>query len=318
VASRQSWFGLKPYVKRFLSLRIPHTILRGLVRLFPSLRSGRWPAPAGLEEVTGRANGASFVMLSPDRCEIAKELYWGRGRRPKAEDARALEIVSLLARDADEFLDVGAYTGVFTLATTASDPDLHAHVFEIVPAVTDLLEANLRRNGVVDRVTVHRKGIGDPDTRMRVPTGEGGSALPSFYSTRMSFSEGALVDFVPLDSIGSSLEPKARAVMKIDVEGTEDNVFAFGQEFLRTFHPDILCEVLNGIADGTRLERLLAPARYRFYLVGERGVLPAERLVPDARFRDWLFTRRGPQDLQALGITVMRRRSDDTPTRTTG
>jgi FkbM family methyltransferase len=313
VASRQSWFGLKQHIKRFLSLRIPHAVLRGLVRVFPSLRSGRWPAPAGLQEVTARANDGSFVMLSPHRCEIAKELYWGQGRRPKPEDALALDIVARLARDADEFLDVGAYTGVFSLATTASAPALHAHAFEIVPAAADLLESNARRNHVADRVTVHRVGLGNPETKMRVPSGEGGSALPSFYSTRMTFSEGSMVDFVSLDSIGSSLDPNADVVMKIDVEGTEDDVFAFGQEFLRTFHPDILCEVLDGIADGPKLERLLAPGGYRFYLVGERGVLPVDHLIPDARFRDWLFTRREPQDLQALRIPVMHRRSEGTP-----
>jgi FkbM family methyltransferase len=268
--------------------------------------------------VTGRADDASFVMLAPDRCEIAKELYWGGGERPRREDAFALDLVTRLARDADAFLDVGAYTGVFTLAATATNRDLRAHAFEIVPAVSDLLEANLRRNGVADRVTVHRSGIGDPETRMRVPTGEGGSALPSFYSTRMTFTEGAVVPFVSLDSVGSSLEPSARVVMKIDAEGTEDRVFAFGQEMLRSFHPDILCEVLSGIADGPALEALLEPGMFRYYLVGDRGVLPSDRLVPDPRYRDWLFTRREPAELQDLGIPVMRRARETRPPRVAG
>src|SRR5207248_9707618 len=118
------------------------------------------PAPRGLEEVVGRVDDETFVMLEPSRCEIAKELYWGEGRRPRAEDDNALEIVARLARSRAVFIDVGAYTGIFTLATTAVNAHIVAHAFEIVPRVADLLEANLRRNRVDDRVTVHREGIG--------------------------------------------------------------------------------------------------------------------------------------------------------------
>lgn len=164
---RQRWFGRKRHINRFLSLRLPNALLRLVALFVPSLRSGRLPSPANQREVEGRVGGATFVMLDPARCENAKELFWGRGRRPKAHDRLALDTVAALAREADEFLDVGAYTGLFTLATMAIAPGLHAHSFEIVPAVADALEANLRRNGVADRVVVHREGVGDAATTMR-------------------------------------------------------------------------------------------------------------------------------------------------------
>jgi FkbM family methyltransferase len=300
---RQSWFGLKRHIKRFLSLPVPNALLRLVARFVPSLRSGRLPAPARLEEVTGRADGASFVMLDPAWCENAKELFWGEGRRPKANDRLALDVVARLAREADEFLDIGAYTGLFTLATTAVTPNLHAHAFEIVPAVADALEANLRRNGVADRVTVHREGIGESGATMLVPSGTGGSALPSFYSSRMRFDEGEDVTFRSLDSIGALLPAGARVVMKVDVEGTEDAVFGAGQRFVGDFRPDILCEVLPE-ADGARLDELLAPAGMRRYLVTRARLEEAQRIVPDPAFRDWLFSPRTPEELRARGFPV--------------
>ena len=69
------------------SSRVPNAFLRLVARFVPSLRSGRLPAPARLEEVTGYADGAMFVMLDPARCENAKELFWGR--RPTPEAARS-------------------------------------------------------------------------------------------------------------------------------------------------------------------------------------------------------------------------------------
>lgn len=300
---RQSWFGLKRHVKRILSLSVPNSLIRLVTRLVPSLRSGRLPAPANQREVEGRVGGATFVMLDPARCENAKELFWGRGRRPKAHDRLALDTVAALAREADEFLDVGAYTGLFTLATMAIAPGLHAHSFEIVPAVADALEANLRRNGVADRVVVHREGVGDPDTTIRVPSGEGGSALPSFYSARMRFEEGEVVPFRSLDSVGVLLPAGARVIMKVDVEGTEDAVFGAGQGFLGTFRPDVLCEVLPE-ADGARLDELLAAADLRRYLVTGSRLEEGRRIVPHPAFRDWLFSPRTPEELRALGLPV--------------
>ena len=303
-ARRQSWFGLKRFVKRFLALRVPNVFLRLASRGVPSLRSGRLPAPARLEEVTGRVGGVTFVMLDPARCENAKELFWGRGRRPQAHDRLALDSVAVLAREADAFLDVGAYTGLFTMAVTAYAPHVDVHAFEIVPAVAEALEANVRRNGIEDRVVVHREGVGDPEKTMRVPSGEGGSALPSFYSSRMRFDEGRAVNFRSLDSVAALIPDAARVVMKVDVEGTEDAVFRFGQTFLRTCRPDILCEVLHDVADGAALDGLLAVAALHAYLVTDSRLVRIDRVVPHPEFRDWLFTPRTAEELRALGLPV--------------
>jgi FkbM family methyltransferase len=301
--NRQSWFGLKRYVKGFLSLGMPHAVLRFLARSVPSLRSGRLPAPAGLKEVEGRVAGATFVMLDPARCENAKQLYWGHGRRPMADDRLALDTVAALARQADVFLDIGAYTGLFTLAVSAVAPAVQVHAFEIVPAVTDALVANLVRNGVDLRVAVHREGIGEDGKTMRVPTGEGGSSLPSFYSSRMRFDEGDLVSFRSLDSVAEMLPEGDRVVIKIDVEGTEDAVLGSGHAFLASFRPDILCEVLPD-ADGAILEALLAPSGLRPFLVTDSRLEQRRRIEPDPEHRDWLFTAKSPGELRALGLPV--------------
>ena len=303
-ARRQSWFGLKRHVKRFLALRVPNGILRLGTRFVPSLRSGRLPAPARLTEVSGRVGGASFVMLDPARCENAKALFWGRGRLPVANDRLALDTAATLARGSDTFLDVGAYTGLFTMAVTAYAPNVDVHAFEIVPAVADALEANVRRNEIGDRVVVHREGIGDPEKTMQVPSGEGGSALPSFYSSKMQFDGGRAVDFRSLDSVAGLIPKAARVVMKVDVEGTEDAVFRFGQTFLRTRRPHILCEVLHGVADGAALDGLLAGAELHKYLVTETRLTRIDRVVPHPAFRDWLFTPLSEEELLGLGLPV--------------
>ncbi|MEA2551448.1 MAG: hypothetical protein QOE25_1217 [Actinomycetota bacterium] len=275
------------------------------MRLRPALgRDGRLPAPRHLAEVSGFVNDAGFVMLRPDRCVIAKELYWGNGRRPKPEDQTALEIFTALSLESEVVLDIGAYTGIFTLAAVAADPNLHAHAFEIVPAVAEALRMNVERNGVSERVTIHQVGVGEEGTSVILPVGHDGSALPDFYSTRLTFSDGVEVPVRSLDALTEAIPAEARAVMKIDVEGTEAEILQQGARFLSTNHPDILCEVLHGVGDGPALEAVLGPLGYRYYLVEESGVRRSDRIVPSTRFRDWLFTTRTEEDLDGHRIGV--------------
>jgi FkbM family methyltransferase len=301
---RQSWFGLKRLVKSALSHPAAHAVMRTVVRFVPSVDRGRLPAPATVREVTGQADGATYVMLRPDRCEIAKELYWGRGRRPRPADALAVDVMARLARDAQLFVDVGAYTGLFTLIVTAVNPDIRAHAFEIVPAVADHLDANLVRNGASDRVAIHRVAVGAPDQTMRVPAGDDGSALPSFYSTRMTFTDGVDVPFDALDRLFGDVPSQTRVLIKIDVEGTEDEVLEHGTRFLTRPRIDVLCEVLAGVANEGALNRIVSAAGLRLYLVREQDLYPAASIRANARYRDWLFTKRTPDELRSMEIAV--------------
>jgi len=305
IGRRRSWYGLKKHAKRFLSLRVPNMFVRGLLHFLPALRqTGRLPTPARMKEVEGQIQGARFVMLRPDRCVVAKELYWGKGRRPKPEDNFAIELFATFARRSNVMLDIGAYTGIFTLVGTAVNPDLEAHAFEIVPEVYRALFDNCVRNGVLHRTTLHHVGVGNPDSVMKVPAQTAGSALPDFYSTGLHFDTGILVRLRSLDSLADLVPTGARVVVKVDVEGTENEVFRYGQKFLASFRPGILCEVLEGVAGVAELQDLLAPHGYRFYLVRDADLLPAAHIEPDPDFRDWLFTKQGPDELAAIGLAL--------------
>lgn len=316
-ARRQSWFGLKLPVKTALAQPALHPLLRTIAPRIRGLKIGRLPAPIELTEIRGRAGAADFILVEPFRCEIAKEFYWGRGRRTEPEDAFALDLMVALSADADVFLDIGAYTGVFTMAVLAANENVRAHVFEIIPAVVAGVEKNIDRNGFNRRATVHPTGVGSPDTWMKVPIGDGGSALPSFYSSDMHFDSDAEVRFTSLDALLPEVLAEApgqtearsqgkvpRVTVKIDVEGGENDVFAHGQEFLAAVHPDILCEVLEDRAKPRELMGHLGEHGYHYYLVGEDRLHARTTIRPDAHLRDWLFTLKSPDEMRAAGYPV--------------
>ncbi|MDA0562733.1 FkbM family methyltransferase [Streptomonospora sp. S1-112] len=315
-ARRRGWYGAKKPVKRLLGWGPANLAMRAAVAVAaPHLRrTGRLPVPAGLTEVTGLVPApdsgsapapepAAFTMLRPSACVVAAELHWGGGRRPGAADDLALRVFAAAARRSAVLLDIGAYTGLFTLAGTAVNPRLRAHAFEIVPEVVHTLFDNCVRNRVLHRTTLHHVGVGDPATTVAMPARSGDSALPCYYSAEMVFADGVPVEVVALDSFTGVVPPGSSSVLKVDVEGTEAAVFEHGQEFLAAHRPDILCEVLPG-ADADLLSGLLAPHGYRFHLVGDRALAPAGALAPHDRFRDWFVTTRDGAELAAMGIPV--------------
>jgi FkbM family methyltransferase len=291
-SKRQSWHGAKRYVKRVLAMRVPNAAMRAVVRVRPAINArGRLPAPHHVPEVRGTVRGASFVMLDPARCVVAKELYWGGGVRPEAADRLALDVFASFATDAEMVIDIGAYTGLFTVASARVNEAAECHAFELVPDVFRLLFDNCVRNDILDRTTLHPTAVGRAGTVI-VPATASGSALPDFYSTRLHFSEGVHVRVAPLDELLDRASPLQR-------------VLASGRELLKRCTPDILCEVLPAPAPAADVEALLGPG-YRRYLVRADDLLERDRIQSPASYRDWLFSPRSPEQLAELGIAVSR------------
>ena len=302
---RQSWYGTKPAVKRMLARPLPHLLMRqGVALLGDRIHKERLPAPARLDRVTASMGGATFVMLRPDRCIVAKELYWGDGKRPRAEDQLALDVFATLARDARTVIDVGAYTGLFSLLAGRASTKADVHAFEVVPEVAKAAQENVAANDLASRVTVHNAGVGAEGETVLIASGSGGSALPDFYSTRLRFSDGVPIPIRSLDAVTAEIEAAAPALIKIDVEGTEDVVLGNGRRFLDSHRPDVLCELLPDVSDAPAVAAALAPYGYRYLLVEAHHLSPREELVPDRRYRDWLFTTRSDADLRRSGLPV--------------
>jgi FkbM family methyltransferase len=287
---RQAWFGYKRYVKRALSTRLLHPLVRAGSHFTPSsMSSGRLPAPAALRESEGVVEGRSFYMLDPSRCVVAKELYWGRGRRPAARDALALDLFCERSKRVDIVVDVGAYTGLFTLAAAVTNPSARMYSYEIIPEVFKALFDNCVRNDILPRVSLRCAGVASAPGIGVFPSNFGGSALPDFLSLETEFGSGVAVPLVSLDDELASVPSNTSMIMKIDVEGTEAEVLAGSLATLSRLRPDILCEVLPG-ADGGPIERLLAPHGYRFFKIADL-LVPAEHIVADdPQCRDWFFS----------------------------
>jgi len=295
---REHWFGTKPLIRRLLAMPgVNDVLLASLRHLPPSPSLAR--IPVSRREVVGRVRDLTYVLVRPERCSIARELFWGRGRRVATDEQFSLELFSDLALRADVVLDIGANTGVFSLVATLASPKAEVHAFEIVPEVYEVLFENVVRNDVARRVECHLFGIGAGGTFVRMPR-VGASTLPTSFSSDTASVAGVSVAFRALDSYVDAFARHASVLIKIDVEGTEPAVFREGWQFIERFRPQILCEILRSSTTAPALGEELKRRGYRLFNVTDDGLIEHQGLAPNPTQRDWLFTPHDPEALRRL------------------
>lgn len=170
-------------------------------------------------------------------------------RTKKSFEPESLETWALMCAAADGglVLDVGTYTGLYTIGARL----LGAHVlaFEPMPVNLARAKANCVLNGVDDKV--NRKAISDSTGKAElghsyVPFTSGASLVHERPKQSMS------VDTLALDDLGL----QQMAAMKIDVERAEPLVLRGARETLKRCRPEILLEVLGQAEGDAVLEAL--------------------------------------------------------------
>lgn len=273
---RDSWRGLKPAVFALLTSPIVNPAVRFAGKFLP--RHIRERLPVAVPFIEYRVGARTVRLLDTKRDQVAKEIYWGR-----AESEQAWSLVKRLAAVADTFVDVGAYTGLYSLIAAAANPRLRAVAFEILPENFAALKTNVAANDLP--IECRLAGLSDRPGTVAMPRVTGSVTHPSSVSLASSFSGGVEVPVDTLDAEGIA----GRLLMKVDVEGFEAAVFRGAAETIRRCRPMILCEFLPG-NDTAEIADMLRPLGYHFFAVTKHGPEERATIIPDPEARDWLFT----------------------------
>ncbi|WP_329119634.1 FkbM family methyltransferase [Streptomyces sp. NBC_01465] len=270
---------------------------RGTVRLAPGLQQTvRTAALRGLvpRQVWNRLHPTgTWTLHDPDgipflyhaaredlmaRCVVWTDLrHWEETTQP---------VLFELARTARGFLDVGAFSGIYTLLACQANPELRVVAMEPNPHTIGMLRRNVEINGLGDRVTLVQKALSDGPGRARL-------AIP--YDTTAASLNAATV---PVRSVEVEVSTADEVVgdqpidlVKIDVEGLEPEVLHGMTRTIAAHRPAIIAECL----DAPALERLRATADALGYRtvqhLGRTGLSPAgEGFVPPPFYANFLLT----------------------------
>jgi FkbM family methyltransferase len=295
------WYGLKPIVKAALEAPLFNAGMTRALRAVerPDLFSR---LPVRRTSVEGYALGQPYHMLRPRRCAIAKELFWGRGFRVDQSERLSLATMATLAQRADVLFDIGANTGIFTVACCAAAPQLRAHAFEILPEAFLLLYENCAYNDLLSRVECHHVGLGAEETVARLPSGRFSSSIAMSFSSETAVDDGISVGFRRWDDPAWRPADTDRVIVKIDVEGTEFAVIESGLGLVAEFTPTIHMEVLPGTSVEP-FHEIFDGLGYRYYHFRHGPRLVREEKLEGRRDgRDWLLTCE-PEDVVEAAIS---------------
>ena len=259
----------------------------------------RIPVKAGILVLVHSSVG-DFYMSRPERCSIAKKYFWTQGVREPVEDRMALNLFASLSKYSNAILDIGANSGLFSLVAAKSNPAAEIIAFDILPEAYHILIDNLILNNLLGKVDIQLIGIGEKGEIFYAPFNNISSDMPSSLSLdcKPINDDQVQVSIKSLDEICFPRFVGKTLCIKIDVEGTEVDIFLHARETLRIIKPDIICEVLPGARQFDIYDQILDDYSYRKYLITNEGLKSFDRIKPDMRFKDWFFTTKNNFDIE--------------------
>jgi len=197
-------------------------------------------------------------------------------REHRAFEPHSMRLWCRLARTATAILDIGAHSGVYSLAAAALRKDIPIHAFEPNPYAAARLRVHKHLNDF-SHIVEHQVALFDGDGIVDLVWRDRDNGILSSGSgiapARDGWSKTPVYCF-PLDKLG--LAAGTAPLVKIDVEGAEVNVLRGMAKYLES-RPTILLEIF--MQEKCDKVMPLLPG-YRFALVDEAGTLvPRERLL---------------------------------------
>jgi len=106
--------------------------------------------------------------------------------------------------------------------------------------------------------------------------------MASLLSDWRPGSDSITVDTKTIDQFVADRGITDLGLIKVDTEGTENDVLAGAKTTLATYRPFVICEVLSAANTAAALTDQLAAADYLFFLLTKNGPRATERVLGNA------------------------------------
>lgn len=244
-------------------------------RLLPKAVHRRIP-PVGPHPITSPA-GRPFIYVAEFSDMLARGLVWENLR---VWESASLKAFSQFASHAHLTLDIGAYSGIYSLIACI-DGEGEVIAFEPNPATAPFLRANIAANRLDDRITVSNKAIADKP-------GTATLSIP-FDTTASRIAvdpDGPAIEVTTIDDV---LRGRKVDLIKIDTEGFEPHALRGASDALATHRPTLILECLRD-EPFEEIQTILKPYGYRDPVhLGARGPQPTSARINAPGFANYLW-----------------------------
>ncbi len=233
-------------------------------------------------------DGQTITLVSDGCDSVASRIYWHGLDGYEPETLRLY--LHMLKRSRTVF-DVGAHNGLYALVAATEQADRTIYAFEPVPRTFAFLEENIAANDL-HNISAFCQAVSDKNGEINlfIPNSIRLPAAASVLEELKDDTERVTVPTITIDSFVAENQVADVNLIKIDVEGAEDQVLRGAQETLDRHRPAIVCEVLYGYSDAS-LQAVLDSSNYVYFLVTSKALVRHERIVGDDTYfyKNYLF-----------------------------
>jgi len=258
---------IKQLLYRFIYSNKVNFLLRNLNKaLYPVLPSKLMIPPSG--SISFTLENQKLIFHTNQTSYLTQLIFWNGFRNFEYSD-----IFIQLIKKLDDFYDVGANIGYYSLIAASVNPGINVTSFE--PASGPLfyllknVEANNLKNIRIESLALsHKEGeIDFYEVKSKkykflknCLSGEGNIAANEIHKDYHI----NVVKSVTLDNYVKLNQVKNIDLIKIDTEGTEDLILKEATKVIENMTPIIICETLFNTIEG-KLEKIMLRYNYRFF-----------------------------------------------------
>jgi len=250
-------------------------------------QSDLWSRLAKPERTLSWCRGPGGMMLVPLDDFVGRCIYF-TGDYDRKISALCMKI----AKPGDTVLDIGANLGVVALnLARLVGPRGAVHAFEPNPRMTQLLALAIARNRY-EHLHLHPLALGSQDGSLELHIPPNNAGQGSFiYHKNLVGHDVATTPVRTLNEVVREQGIRRIRLIKIDVEGFEDEVLMGGMDVLEAVRPDfLLLETNEGYTVPRRqppVVQTLHRAHYKMMAISKTILAPSVVAI-DLNHRDWI------------------------------
>lgn len=219
--------------------------------------------------------------------QLENELFW------KGID-QAWEKVSTrlwieLSKQAEVILDIGANTGIYSLVAKSVQPHAKVFAFEPVSRVYEKLCANIQLNQF--DVTCFELAVSDTNGEAIIYDTPTAHVYSVAVNKNISGLENTIPTKIKTQKLATFIEQQQLTkidLIKIDVETHEAEVLRGMENYLATFKPSLLIEVLNDEV-GAEIEKLVKDLDYLYFSIDELSEAKQVKTIVKSAYYNYLI-----------------------------
>ena len=219
-------------------------------------------------------DGNIIYYYSMENDQLARGIVWTNF---KNWEFATIKIFCELSKQYNNFIDVGSYSGIYSIINLRINPKSRAFIFEPNPDMIENIKNNLKINNIETRAELFNVALSNID-------GKQNFALKKDRTSSCLISENEALDSIEkiieiqvnkFDELNSKFEAE---IVKIDVEGNELNTVIGMERFLTKNSPILIVECLSFIKFLDFKNFIKNLGYSKIFYISNRGIINTENI----------------------------------------